>query len=139
MKTAKGHQALSGPQYLREQVIRLMNQWGRSLTFIRSPSLVYDSTTGIAAPATDDLEFEGVGRFGTYADNLVDGSRIRSGDRKVTFVPDDLSYRPLVGDVIVDVIDGTNYKVVNFQIREANGELVCCTLQVRGAGAGELV
>jgi hypothetical protein len=102
--------------------------YGRAVTLRQIVPGAYDNSSGDTATAVT-TDYTGVGRIGTYSDKLVDGTQIQSSDRLVTFVPDDLTLRPVEGSLI---IAGTDiYTVVNFKTRELGGETICFSLQVR--------
>jgi hypothetical protein len=101
---------------------------GRSMTLRHVTPGTYDPTTGAT---TDDVttDYTGTGRLGNYRDSAVDGTLFLQGDRQATFVPDDASATPVVGDTLI--VGSDTYSVINGKERSVNGTAVSWTLQVR--------
>lgn len=122
---------MSSATRIRADVLALMKREGRELTIRRNTGGAYDPSIGTVPASTDDTEFTGWGRVGTYSDYLANGEQIRRGDRKVTFVPDDLTFAALAGDVVVVTEGSEEYTVIQGQRRELGGETISWTMQVR--------
>lgn len=114
---------------LRAKVLALFNAgYGRTMTMGRITPGAYDPETGeTAAPSTASQT--GKGKIGDYDDKVIDGTLIRTGDRLCTFLPDLSTFRPAVGDSVVDGSD--TYTVVSIKQRELGGDWIAFTLQVR--------
>lgn len=120
---------------LRSDLIATFGEFGRALTVSRmgvNGDGVYDPSTGIVTPvsgAAPEIAYTGIGRVGTYADRLIDGTMITNKDRKVTFIPDDTSFVPEVNDRLTAGPDV--YTVVSHKTYELGGMPIAYTLQVR--------
>ena len=117
---------------LRASVIGLMGDMGQPITIQRITPGAYDPSTGLTGAETT-ASYPGLGRLGTYADMVVDGTIIQQFDRKVTWVGSDQNFVPRINDRIVAGSDV--YVVMNLKPREISGAWVSFTLQARRGGA----
>lgn len=101
---------------------------GRAMTLRRITAGTYDVTTGITSGDTS-TDYAGYGRIGDYSDRARDGTIIKEGDRRVTFMPTNTAIAPQVGDRLV--VGSDTYAIVNFQTREIGGTVAEYTLQIR--------
>lgn len=118
----------------RADLIDTFTDYGRALTVQRPLAGTYDPATGEVTYGTGQTSatmssYPGIGRLGTYRDDLVDGARIKQNDRVATFIPTDLAFVPQVDDRLVAGSDV--YAIVSIKTRELGGEPICYTLQIR--------
>lgn len=76
-------------------VTELLTEFGATVTLVRT-SDTYDSITGKSSGATT-TDYDTIGVWRNIDARLVDGTRIRQGDKEVVI---DASVEPLMGDVI---------------------------------------
>lgn len=124
---------MSEAHLIRSEVLTTMVHYGQRFTTERITPGAYDNENGTTAEATS-IEYGGWGRLGRYADRMIDGTRIRQGDRRATFVPDDCDFVPQEGDVFEAECDGSPFSAVSIQTREVNGVPIAYTMQLRSTG-----
>jgi hypothetical protein len=113
----------------RAQIATWIREEGIAVTLRRTTPGQYDRTTGTTAPGTSTT-YTGRGRLGSYSNVSIDGGRIQVGDRRLTFQPDDWTYVPIQGDV---VISPSGFAITgSVQKRELGGVPFAYTIQLRG-------
>ena len=112
---------------LRESLVAMLSEFGRAVSIERVTPGAYDPSTGDTSAAST-VTYNGLGRVGTYSDFLINNELITQNDRKVTFVPDDPTFVPVINDRLI--ADAT-YSVMSVKPRELGGEWISFTLQVR--------
>lgn len=102
---------------------------GREITITRKTAGTYDQTTGTATQTEES--YPGRGRVGDYADRQIDGTLIRRGDRRVTWLPDveNESFVPRESDIVS--FGDEIATVVSVKVRELGDEWFAYTLQIR--------
>lgn len=116
----------------RAQIAAMLAEEGIDVTIRRVVAGTYDPTTGATAAGTT-TNYTGRGRLGSYSDRMIDGNRIKVGDRRLTFQPADWGYIPRLGDVVTVPI---GYAVVGpIQVRELGGVSFSYTAQLRGSAS----
>lgn len=109
--------------------------YGRKITLRKLTPASYDPATGIGSTTTAD--YAGRGRVGTYQDRMIDGRIVLVGDRRVTWIPDNVAVMPEVGDRMVTFSDAAGlveqdvYHVINHQQRELDNVQIVYSIQVR--------
>jgi hypothetical protein len=110
------------------QLDHLLDDLGQAMTLQRITAGAYDPTTGTTSSDTT-TNYAGKGRLGDYDDRVIDGTLIKAGNRRCTFLPDDKSIVPQVGDKIV--VGATTYQVMQpIKSRDINGIYIAHTFQV---------
>ena len=120
---------------LRADLKDAFGDYGRAISVKRTDKGAYDKATGVTA-TSGTTDYPGTGRVGSYSDYLVNGTTILAQDRKVTWIPDDITFEPLEGDQVTwadSTDEGSGAVVVRVKRREVGGELICFTMQVRTA------
>lgn len=113
---------------LRRDVLGLFrSDMGRQLGLIKTATGDYDPDTGAATATT--APHRGRGKIGDYNDRLVDGTSILAGDRLCTWLPEQESIVPTIGDKIVD--GSTHWSIIRVKTRELSGVVATYTLQLR--------
>lgn len=113
---------------LQADMAALMADTGRAMTLKREVAGTYDPTTGETSSNVETL-FTGNGRLGSYSDIVTNGTLIKQNDRRATFVPDDLTNVPQVGDILA--VGSDSYSIINVKEREIAGQFHGFTMQVR--------
>lgn len=89
---------------LRAGIIAMLADAGRPLTLRKKIAGTYDVTSGSTTGDTT-ADHTGRGRMGNYSDFMKANSEVREGDRRCTFLPDDLTVIPEAGDLILIITD----------------------------------
>lgn len=104
----------------------LISRFGQEVKIIRaSQASQPDPVTGATQPG-DVLEFYPQGVFRTYPANLIDGTRIKAGDREIIL---DDTERPRMTDKIE--VDDEHWPIVDIQTAEPAGIPLVYFVQVR--------
>lgn len=101
---------------------------GRQIVISRIAAAAYDPATGqvtSAAPQTWTTR----GLFLNYNDQLINGTDIKRGDRRLYLKIKGLTYQATIGDKITAATD--IYTLVNFKTIELGGTVVIFIMQVR--------
>lgn len=101
---------------------RLMDSYGRSIT-LRRTTQEYDPITGGTVDSTEDLITTGIVK--SYNANLIDGTRIQSGDRELVLTDEQA---PQMSDSVV--IDGP-WSIVTIETIKPADVVIGYRLQVR--------
>ena len=110
------------------QLGNLLDDLGQSMTLQRFVAGAYDPTTGTTSSDTTE-NYPGKGRLGNYSDQVMTNTLIQEGNRRCTFLPDDRSIVPVVGDKIV--VDSLTYQVMQpIKSRTVAGTYIGHTFQV---------
>lgn len=102
---------------------------GRAITVRHATAGTYDPSTGSGGTVTT-RDYAGRGRLGDYSDYLRTNTAIADADRRVTFIPDDLSFVPMPGDTVI-VAGEDPLSIINVKEREIGGVVISYTMQVR--------
>jgi hypothetical protein len=111
---------------LRSASKTVLRKFGKSMT-LRRVSTTYDPATGTNTQTTTDYTV--YGRVEEYADAQVDGTLIRTGDRRVLIAAAEVSITPLTSDQLL--IASVPHAIVNVKATDATEEVATWTLQVR--------
>lgn len=87
----------------------LLTEFGAPVTLTRVTGGRIDPITGVVTPGTDDTQTT-IGMLKKFPDNLIDGTRIQSGDRTLIL---DASVEPLMTDR--PVIGGQEWTPVSIE------------------------
>lgn len=103
--------------------------FGKTMTLRRETGSAYDPATGSNVPTYTTYSVKG--RVEDYEDRLIDGTLVKSGDRRVTFPAAGLTsgVEPLTTDQWV--IGATTYAIVRVKATDATDEVAMWELQVR--------
>ncbi len=110
----------------------LLEQQGAPAILRRTP-LTYDPATGTATPGTP-TDAAVVAHLRTVRDDLVDGTRIRAGDRLAIIAAKGLTLTPQVGDTLYegdDPVTAPAFTVVEIRPRTVGLTPVAYELLVR--------
>lgn len=88
---------------------RLLTKFGGTVTLSRITGESVDPITGVVTPGTDNSQTT-IGILQKFPDNLVDGTRIKKGDRTLIL---DSSVEPLMTDT--PEIGGDNWSVMSIE------------------------
>lgn len=109
----------------------LLSQHGKDVTFNSISTGTYNPVTGLTNSVTP---FTVKAYFFDYRDNMIDGSAVQKGDRRVVFKHSDTSGAtipaPKANDKIVS--GGKTLNIVRSEVVESAGVTMCYLLQVRG-------
>ena len=109
----------------------LLNQHGKNVTFNSISLGTYSPTTGSISNSTATHTVKAY--FFDYKDNMVDGSALQKGDRRVVLKTTNTSGTtipaPKANDTLVS--NSKTLKVVKSDIIESAGVPICYLLQVR--------
>ncbi|MFO0271366.1 MAG: hypothetical protein ACK53W_12630 [Gemmatimonadota bacterium] len=109
-------------------LLGVLSEWGKPIKLRTLANGTYDETTGNVVQTPTDRTVRGA--IISYRDNLIDGSSIKRGDRRVIIPARDLTVEP--EPETYQVVDGsTVYQVVDVKRHEARGSIVAYTMQVR--------
>lgn len=126
---------MSSAPTLRRSIAAMLAAEGRAVTMTYKAAGTYDAATGAGTPGATSTK-SGRARIGSYDDRLVDGTRIRQGDRLVLFQPDDWTYVPAEGHVLdapaTASMPATKLVAVSIKTRELGGVPISYTMQMRG-------
>lgn len=90
---------------------------------------VYDPTTGkTSAPTTTD--YPGVALIGGYKDFFINGTSIKTGDKRFTLAASGLAVVPTQSDKLVDQA-GTAYTIINVEPVGPGGVTILYKVQGR--------
>lgn len=114
---------------LRADVAAFIGDLGRAVTLRRLTPGTYDPATGSGGTSTTK-DYTGNARVGDYSDTVRDGTMIKDSDRRATFLPDDTTLIPAIGDSFI--VGSVVFTIVNARkLREVNGTTFAWTLQIR--------
>ncbi len=111
---------------LRQDVTRILKDFGQPLRLVRSKNPVANPVAGTVSDS-GDVTYSIVGVITNYDARVIDGDLIRSEDKEAyvqAFV------EPQAGDTLVEAT-GREWAVVNFNSIEPAGISVLYTLQLR--------
>ena len=101
---------------------------GRAIMISRTPATSYNPADGsVMQGAVQTWTTRGL--FLNYKDDLIDGTNVKRGDRRLYLKIKGLTYRAAVGDKVTASTD--SYMVVNFKTIELGGTTVIFIMQVR--------
>lgn len=106
----------------------LLAEFGQSCSLGSVTDGAYDPATGEAAPATTPYPITAA--IFAYPQRFVDGTLIRTGDKRALVSPVGLTVDPKPGDTLTDAA-GAAYQVVDAKPTAPAGATVLWTLQVR--------
>lgn len=108
----------------------LLNQHGKDVTFNSITVGTYNPVTGLSNSTTSHTV---KAYFFDYKDNVVDGSAVQKGDRRVVIKPSDTSGAPIPAPKANDKIvsNSKTLSIVRSDIIESAGVTMCYLLQVR--------
>jgi hypothetical protein len=84
---------------LLDAVNTLLSKFGSSLTLTRVTGATYSASTGQVGTGTT-TNFTIRGAFINYSDELMDGTIIRVGDRRLLVSPAGSTTTPQIGDIV---------------------------------------
>lgn len=110
---------------LQAEASSLLAEYGRPMVLYRAGESVIDPVTDeeVAGPP---VELPCMGIITRYQANLIDGSRIKSGDRKVILTAEQA---PQMSDKLV--IDGVSWVLVDIDTKQPAQTVLVYILQVR--------
>lgn len=104
---------------------RLLTDYGQAVTFTRYSVTEYNTATGRVEPLTPTT-FSGVGHPSTYKLDDIDGETIQRNDIRLIVYT---TTAPLIEDEAS--IDSVNYRVMNVEKLQGQGEAIVYRLQLR--------
>lgn len=108
----------------------LLSQHGKNITFNSISTGTYNPVTGLTNSTVTHIV---KAYFFDYKDNMIDGSAVQKGDRRVALKPHNTSGisipAPKANDKIVSGSKTLN--IVRSEIVESAGNVMCYLLQVR--------
>lgn len=108
---------------------RLLGKYGQTVTLTRTADGTYDTTDGTLT-AGAQTEYECSAAVFDYAQQEIDGTQIRQGDRRVMLQATGDVPLPRSGDTLT--IGSLDYTVVAVRTTSPGGTAVVYQLQVRG-------
>ena len=106
----------------------MITRYGAAITVTHYGAATYDPTTG-GATSTPSYA-DGVGVVFEYDQSAIDGTIVRSGDRRMFA---SLDAAPTTGDTLT--FASGNYQIVSVKPLAPAGELVMVEMQLRGVGS----
>lgn len=106
----------------------LLSQFGQSCVLGSVTDGTYDPATGSASPTTASQPVTAA--MFDYPQRFVDGTLIRTGDKRALVSPVGLTVEPKPGDTLTDAA-GKVHQVVDAKATAPAGTVVLWTLQVR--------
>lgn len=109
----------------------LLNQHGKNVTFNSVATGTYNPITGLS---NSNVDYTVKAYFFDYKDNMIDGSAVQKGDRRVALKHSDTSGTPIPAPKANDKIvsGGKTLNIVRSEVVESAGVTMCYLLQVRG-------
>ncbi len=89
--------------------LSLLAEFGKSITLTRTTGASYDPVTGVTVPGTD-ASVTTTGLIKPYPDNLINGTRIMTGDKELVLSNEQT---PTMDDK--PVIDGKSWSVIGIK------------------------
>ena len=86
---------------------KMLTKFGQTVTITRRTAGTYNVSTGVATPT--ETTQTGTGAMLEWADNLINGTLIKSGDRRLLLSAVGIT-SPVLGDTVT--ADGTVYTIV---------------------------
>lgn len=129
---------MSTASELREDLILGIEDHIRELAILATDATGYDPGTQTVRDG-EPTAHPGIGKVGSYSERLIDGDRIRSSDRLITFIPSDLTCPTPEAGWYVNIKPKNPQDapeilvVVAAKKREAEGEVICFSVQARTA------
>lgn len=108
---------------LQSSAGRLLQNFGRQLTFTRTTKGSYDPNTGTTSDSS--ATYEKYGCVFNYTDSELGDSRIEVGDRRV--LAEGYAYQ--INDTVS--IDSETYRIISISNIQPSDTIVACNLQVR--------
>jgi len=121
---------LSQSSEITAVVLSALTEYGQAITVTDVDEGTFDYTTGLYT-GDGTTDYSGFGLFLKYSDDEVDGTRIKSVDRKCIIAASGLGYIPVPGDIITDaaavdyVIRGDELGVKTYEINGTTFAYVC--------------
>jgi hypothetical protein len=106
---------------------RLVNTYGKAITLREFTGNTYDPSTGTNTPSYTDHAATGV--ITSFAERLIDGSSIKTGDLSVTVPAKDLTFDPSTEDKVT--VNGEDWSIVNPSRTYSGEEVATFQLQIR--------
>jgi hypothetical protein len=106
---------------------RLVGTYGKAITLREFTGSTYDPSTGTNTPSYTDHAATGV--ITSFAERLVDGSSIKTGDLSVTVPAKDLTFDPSAEDKVR--VNGQDWSIVNPSRTYSGEQVATYQLQIR--------
>ena len=105
--------------------LRLLTNYGQTVTVVRDVIGAYDSSAGTVTDSTD-TSYSGYGYPEQYASSLIDGVLVKQQDIKLTFSS---TTTPAVNDIFT--VSSIAYTALNVEKITAQGSNVVYVVQLR--------
>jgi hypothetical protein len=100
----------------RATALRLIDKYGKTVTYTHAVDGVYDPATGSAAPTETTYTIKAVVEDYTLrqAGAGFQSGLIRDGDKQITIPAQGITFTPLAGDKVT--VDGITYTALNIKV-----------------------
>lgn len=114
---------------LSAEVMRLLSEFGQSVTITRSTPGAYDHATGLVVLTTSTQS--GIGAVFEYKSGvtLFDGNLIQQGDKKLLLGAVSLT-APIIGDIVI--ANGISYEIKSIKEINPANSIVMYICNIRG-------
>jgi len=106
---------------------KALTQYGQAMTLTKKTAAAYSPSTGSAG--VTETDYNCIGAVFDYVQAMIDGTSIKTGDKRVLLSADGLTVTPDVGDAIL--IGTEIHSVVNANPLAPAGVVVIWTIQAR--------